>query len=135
MRVISPDRLADFFAILETTYEVRLPVLLPDGTRTLGRPGDGPVALHGGALPGKPTAAFFPHSGTLFTAAGNTILEPLPARQLLVAGFAPRDLSCLRFIDRFFADAWRDDVYFRLREGAVVIGVSGYCAPGGKLLP
>jgi len=134
MRAISPDRLADFFANLETAYEVRLPVLLPDGTRSLGRPGDGPIALHGGALPGKPTAAFFPHSGTLFTAAGNTILQPPPGRPLLVAGFTRRDLSCLRFIDRFFADGWRDDVYFRLRQGAVVIGVSGYCAPGGKLL-
>lgn len=134
MRAISPERLADFFANLETCYEVRLPVLLADGTRSLGRPGEGPVALHGGALPCKPTAAFFPHAGTLFTAAGNTILQPVPARPFLVAGFTPRDLDCLRFIDRFFADGWRDDVYFRLRQGAVVIGVSGYSASGGKLL-
>ena len=131
MKVLTPDRLADFFARLAATYEVRLPVLLPDGTRTLGHPGDGPIALHGGALPGKPTAAFFPQHGPVFTAADGSVLEPpAPARPLFVAGFTPRDLACLRFIDRFFADGWRDDLYFRQRQGAVVAGVSGYCGPG-----
>lgn len=135
MKVLYPERVAEFFTALESRHEVRLPVLLPDGTRAMGSQGDGPVALLGGALPGKPTATFFPHSATLFTVAGTTILQPPPARPLLVAGFTARDLDCLRFIDRFFSDGWRDDVYFRQRQGALIIAVSGYCAPGGGLLP
>ena len=136
MKVLTDDRLTDFFAHLAATFEVRLPVLLPDGTRSLGSPGDGPIALHGGALPGKPTVAFFPHHDPVFTAAGGIVLEPpAPARPLFIAGFTPRDLACLRFIDRFFADGWRDDLYFRLRQGAVVAGVSGWCGPGGALMP
>ena len=135
MKVLTPDRLADFFARLAATFEVRLPVMLSDGTSSLGHPGDGPIALHGGALPGKPTVAFFPHDGPVFTAADGIYLEPAPARPLFVAGFTPRDLACLRFIDRFFADGWRDDLYFRQRQGAIVAGVSGWCGPGRKLFP
>ncbi len=135
MKALYPESLAQFFTALESRYEVRLPVRLPDGTRSMGRPDDGPISLQGGALPGKPTAAFFPHSDTLFTASGNTIMQPPPVRPLCVAGFTPRDLDCLHFIDRFFADSWRDDVYFRQRQGALIIGVSGYCAPGGALIP
>lgn len=136
MRVLTVDRLPDFFASLARTYEVRLPILLPDGTRTLGILGDGPPALDGGRLPGKPTAAFFPHHGPVFTATGGRVEEPsAPSRPLFVVGFTHRDLDCLRFIDRFFAVGWRDDIYFRQRQGAVVAGVSGYCGPGGGLLP
>ena len=136
MKVLTDDRLTDFFARLAATFEVRLPVLLPDGTRSLGSLGDGPIALHGGALPGKPTVAFFPHHDPVFTASGGILLEPPPpARPLFIAGFTPRDLACLRFIDRFFADGWRDDLYFRLRHGAVVAGGSGWCGPGGALMP
>jgi len=136
MKYLSPEQLAGFFAALEATHEVRLPILLPDGTRTLGHPGGGPIALHGGPLPGKPTAAFFPHEGPVFTASAGTVsIPPAPRKPLLVAGFTPRDLACLRFIDRFFADGWRDDLYFRRRQGAVIVGISGHCGPGGSLLP
>lgn len=136
MRALAADRLADFFAGLAASYQVRLPVLLADGTRALGRPGDGPPALHGGRLPGKPTAAFFPQHGPVFAAtAGGIEQPPAPALPLLVAGFTHRDLDCLRFIDRFFAASRRDDIYFRQREKAVIAGVSGYCGPGGSLLP
>ena len=136
MRVLTNDRLLHFFTSLAGSYEVRLPILLPDGTRTLGLLGDGPLALEGGKLPGKPTAAFFPHHGPVFAATGGGIVEPsAPERPLFVAGFTHRDLDCLRFIDRFFAVGWRDDIYYRLREGAVIAGVSGYCGPGGSLLP
>lgn len=136
MKSLSPGQLASFFASLEATHEVRLPILLPDGTRTLGHPGDGPPALQGGPLPGKPTAAFFPHEGPVFAAADGTVsITPAPEKPLLVAGFTHRDLACLRFIDRFFADGWRDDIYFRRRQGAVIVGISGYCGPEGSLLP
>lgn len=136
MRVLTSDRLDQFFASLAHTWELRLPVLLPDGTRVIGSPIDGPLALHGNAILSKPTAAFFPQQGTVFTADGDLLLEPPPPdRPLFVLGFTPRDLACLRFIDRFFADGWRDDVYFRRRQNAVVAGLSGCCGPGGTLLP
>ena len=136
MRVLTNDRLCDFFAAAAASYEVRLPILLPDGTRALGNLHDGPLALQGGPLPTKPTAAFFPHQETLFTALDGIVqAPPFPSRPLFVAGFTARDLACLRFIDRFFADGWRDDIYFRQREGAVVVGVSGWCGPGGRFMP
>jgi formate hydrogenlyase subunit 6/NADH:ubiquinone oxidoreductase subunit I len=136
VKFLTDDTLPGFFARLAASYEVLLPVMLPDGTRSLGSPGDGPVALRGGALPGKPTAAFFPHHEVIFTAAGGNVREPAPSsRPLFVAGFTHRDLDCLRFIDRFFADGWRDDLYSRRRQNAIVAGVSGWCGPGGSFLP
>lgn len=136
MKTLIPERIAAFFAELTITYEVRLPIQLSDGTRTLGTLDDGPIALHGGALPGKPTAAFFPQHETIFTTEADSALEqPAAGRPLLVAGFTARDLACLRFIDRFFAEGWCDDRYFRLRQGAVIVGLSGFCGPNGALLP
>ncbi|MGB9081677.1 MAG: 4Fe-4S dicluster domain-containing protein [Desulfuromonadaceae bacterium] len=136
MRVLTPDRLDSFFASLAQTWELRLPILLTDGTRIIGSPDDGPLALQGAAILNKPTAAFFPQQETMFTAAGSDLQEPPPPpRPLFVLGFTPRDLACLRFIDRFFADGWRDDIYFRQRQNAVVAGLSGYCGPEGLLIP
>ncbi len=136
MRVLTLDRVDSFFAHCAQTWELRLPILLPDGTRVIGSPNDGPLALHGGAVMSKPTAAFFSQQETVFTAADGVFQRPpAPERTLFVLGFTPRDLACLRFIDRFFADGWRDDIYFRQRQRAVVAGLSGYCGPGGALLP
>jgi len=136
MNALLPSQLSAFFASLAATYEVRLPILLPDGSRTIGSPAAGPLALHGGAVPGKPTAAFFPHLGPVFSTVGGSVNEPPePTRPLFIVGFTPRDLACLRFIDRFFAEGYRDDIYFRSRQGAVVAGVSGHCGPGETLLP
>ncbi len=136
MRILTLDRLEPFFAVLAQTRELRLPILLPDGTRVIGSPGDGHLALHGGAVAGKPTAAFFPQQGTIFTSAGSVLQEPPPPDPpLFVLGFTPRDLGCLRFIDRFFSAGRRDDVYFRHRQHAVIAGISGCCGPGGVLLP
>ena len=60
MRILTPDYLTQFVANLAKNREVRLPVLLPDGTRVIGSPGDGTPALLGGPVLSKPTAAFFP---------------------------------------------------------------------------
>jgi formate hydrogenlyase subunit 6/NADH:ubiquinone oxidoreductase subunit I len=136
MKALFPEEIEGFFASLAAMFEVRLPILLPDGTRTIGSPDGGPLALQGGAVLGKPTSAFFPHDGPVFAAADGTVCEPAkPTRPLFVAGFTPRDLACLRFIDRFFAEGWRDDIYFRIRQGAVVAGVSGYCGQRSELVP
>ena len=135
MKMLTPDRLGQFFAAIASTWDLRLPVLLPDGTRVIGSTDDGPHALLGGAVSGKPTAAFFPQQGAIFTAEDGAIQEPQPPdRPLFIVGFPPRDLACLRFIDRFFADGWRDDLYFRLRESAVIACLSGYCGPNGALI-
>ena len=136
MKELTPDRVGLFIAGLANRWELRLPILLPDGTRVIGSADDGPLALHGGAVLSKPTAAFFPQQGTIFTATEGELKEPqAPHRPLFILGFAPRDLACLRFIDRFFAEGWRDDIYFRQRQDAVVAGISGYCGPGGAMIP
>ncbi len=136
MKSLTPLQLEHFLAHLAERYELRVPILLPDGTRTIGSPDDGPLALLGGAVPGKPTAAFFPQQETIFTAIhGRLSQAPPPPKPLFILGFTATDLECLRFIDRFFADGIRDDLYFRLRQGAVVAGISGYCGAKGTLLP
>ena len=136
MKILTPDRLEPFLASLAQLWELRLPILLTDGTRVIGSPDDGQLALLGSAILSKPTAAFFPQQGTIFTANDGEFREPSPpVRPLFVLGFTPRDLACLRFIDRFFADGCRDDIYFRQRQSAVVTGLSGYCGTGGALLP
>ena len=135
MKSLSNGQLEQFLAKLAETHDVRVPVLLPDGTRMISSIADGPLALHGAPVPGKPTAAFFPQQETIFTVAdGNYQTAPPRERPLFVVGFTPRDLDCLRFIDRFFADGWRDDLYFRIRESAVVAGISGHCGPEGALI-
>ncbi len=136
MKQLTPHELEQFLSHLAVRYELRLPILLADGTRTIGSPDDGSVVLHGGAVPGKPTAAFFPQQDTIFTASQGTFSQTLPpVKPLCILGFTPADLHCLRFIDRFFGDGMRDDLYFRLRQGAVVAGITGYCGVRGALLP
>lgn len=120
-----------FFATLDRQFRLLAPVLLADGTRNLGTLADGTLALIGGRMAAKPTAAFFPQIEAILPLDG--VREE--RRQLLVAGFTARDLACLAFIDRFFAAAPADDIYCRNRREALVIGVSGYCGASGELLP
>lgn len=133
MKILTPAVLDQLLASLARAWQLRLPILLPDGTRVIGSLDDGRPALLGGAVSAKPTAAFFPQQSTIFTSTGD--LVPTPGRPLFVLGFTPRDLECLRFIDRFFANDYRDDIYFRLRQGAVIAGISGLCGPDGALIP
>jgi ferredoxin len=135
VKILSPEMLQLFFEELASVHDLRLPVLLADGTRSMGTFADGPLAMFGGALPAKPTALFFPHEGLIFCQKGDKLTPPPPpGKTLIVIGFTPRDLLCLRFIDRFFANGQTDDLYFRQREGAVICGVSGYCGKNGALL-
>jgi len=71
----------------------------------------------------------------LVVAADGSVPALLKPRQLFIVGFTPRDLLCLGFIDRFFADGLRDDIYFRKREGAVIAAVSGYTGLDGGFVP
>jgi sulfhydrogenase subunit beta (sulfur reductase) len=135
MNKLTTRQLISLLESLEAEWDIRLPVNLPDGTRALGPMKEGPPALLGGPLPAKPTSAFFPQDDPLFTAAGDDIRLPqLPERPLLVLGFTARDLECLRFIDRFFANHPRDDIYFRRREAALVVAVTGWCGPGNTFM-
>ena len=129
MKFLHPGNLQAFFQSLTTEFDVKVPVLTPEGERVFGTPGEGPPVLSGGALTAKPTSVFFPQEEELF-ATGREVSKPAE-KPLLVAGFTPRDLLCLRFIDRFFSDGFRDDIYFRRREGAVVAAVSGYSGTDG----
>lgn len=136
MKRASAEALHELFLQLTANYAVRVPLLLTDGSRAFGAPGDGPVALAGGPLPAKPTTVFFPQDEELFSLENSGQFRSRPEQQpLFVAGFTACDLLCLQFADRFFASGWRDDIYFRRRESAVIAAVSGYCGAHGGLLP
>lgn len=135
MKVLTSKQLDSFFLHLAESLDVRLPILLPDGTRVISSLGDGSIALQGGAVSSKPTAAFFPQHASIFTFADGVIQEKTADKlPIFVLGFTHQDLACLRFIDRFFANGLRDDIYFTLRSNAIVAGISGYCGANGALL-
>lgn len=135
MKTLSPAKLEVFFAELAAVFDLHLPVLLSDGSRSLGTVADGPSAMFGGALPAKPTSLFFPQEGVIFNLEeGKLAPPPLADKPLFIIGFTPQDLLCLDFIDRFFANPPADDIYFRFRNGAITGGVSGYCGKHGALL-
>lgn len=135
MKAVTSEEFEAFLQSVGSDFDVRVPIALEDGTRTLGRPGEGPLALAGGALPGKPTALFFPQFETELTyRQGSIEMQGPPEKPLLVAGLTAQDADCLEFIDRFFSDEFRDDIYFNKRRGAVVAVVSGRCGPGGEFL-
>ncbi len=135
MKILTPNKVDSFFQLLTQKWDVRLPIVLTDGTRVISSLGDGSIALHGGAVSSKPTAAFFPQHSSVFISVNGLIQEQTtPGLPIFVLGFTDRDLECLRFIDRFFANGLRDDIYFTLRSNAVVAGISGYCGVNGALL-
>lgn len=130
MKRITHDDLPGFFTALAPRFDLRLPILQADGSRGIGTLADGPLTMTGRGILSKPTSFFFPQDELVFTASGGKALPPAKrGSHLLVVGFTPADLRCLRFIDRFFATGERDDLYFSLRDGAIVAAVSGYCGP------
>lgn len=137
MKKLTRAQLERFLAALGIEYDLRLPVRLADGTRILGRPEEGPLALEGGAVPRKPTELFFPQHDEVFTARpdGSFASPPAPAKPLFVLGLPAADLEALDFVDRFFAAGMRDDLYFRRRDGAVIVGMTGECGRDGEWLP
>jgi len=134
MKALTDHQLRTFFHAAARDFDVRVPVRLYDGTRSLGTPDEGELALCGGALPGKITAVFFPQMEWFLHVDENSVRTPeAPAKPLLVAGWTAADLDCLEFVDRFFAAHYRDSVYFSKREGAVLVGVSGFCGANGAI--
>lgn len=136
MKTVAPAELPEFFARVAEGYDLRLPVVARDGSRVLGSLDDGEPSLAGGPLLAKPTALFFPQTDELFvTGVKGRESSLAQAKQLFVVGFTPRDLLCLNFVDRFFADGLRDDIYFRRRDGAVIAAVSGFSGADGGFVP
>lgn len=135
MKTVTSDQFEAFLRSAASDFDVRVPIALKDGTRCLGRLAEGPLTLAGGAIPGKPTSVFFPQFETKFSYRKGAIeLAGPPGKPLLVVGLTAQDADCLAFIDRFFAEEFRDDVYFNKRNGSVVAVVSGRCGRNGEFL-
>jgi len=133
MKVVSSEQLERVLQAVAVQFDVRVPLALEDGTRTLGRLGSGPLALGGGPLPGKPTAVFFPQWEAMWVYRSGEFQTPPPQEKpLFVVGLSAADARCLEFIDRFFTHQFEDDLYLRRRRGSVVAVVSGRCGPEGK---
>jgi len=136
VKVLTPEALPGFLATFAADYDLRVPVISPDGSRVLGSLLDGELALAGVLILAKPTTVFFPQEENVFSSGpAGTISLTAGAKPLFVVGFTPRDLLCLNFIDRFFADGLRDDIYFSRRETAVVAAVSGFAGAAGAFIP
>jgi sulfhydrogenase subunit beta (sulfur reductase) len=135
MKILTEQQLEAFFKSAESDYDVQVPIRLHDGTRSLGKPGDGQLALAGGAIPQKITNVFFPQIETVLTIGPDGVKpQEAPAKPLLVVGFTAQDADCLEFIDRFYSENYRDDVYFNKRDGAVIVCVSGRSGADGEFL-
>lgn len=133
MKVLNAQALETFLKDLEQDFDLRAPVLQHDGTRALGRPDEEVLAIPGGRIPAKPTSVFFPQFERVFTEReGQVLSRKQTDKALLVVGWTAQDAECLAFIDKFFADKFRDDLYFAKREGAVIVVVSGRCGPDGE---
>lgn len=135
MKILRVNELEEAFASLEGDYDVRVPIALRDGTRTLGKVGDGSLALAGGAVPLKVTSLFFSQDEAILRSGrGGVKMTPAPPTPLMVVGLTAQDADCLAFIDRFFGETFRDNIYFNKRDGAVVMCVSGRCGEEGTFL-
>ncbi|MHC4636493.1 MAG: 4Fe-4S dicluster domain-containing protein [Planctomycetota bacterium] len=135
MKVLTEQELQTFLKSAESQYDIRVPVKLQDGTRTLGKPNEGQLALTGGVVPVKITNVFFPQMETVLTVSDDkTEQQNASAKPLLVVGFTAQDADCLEFIDRFYNENYRDDIYFNKRDNAVIVCVSGKCGPDGEFL-
>lgn len=136
MKALTEKDMISFLRKLTDTYNVLVPVVLPDGTRVLGTFEDGSPALTGGRLHSKPTQVFLPQFEKFMEISGNesVLVADDSAKPILVAGFTAEDLRCLKFIDTFFSNDFPDGLYFKKREEAVVVGISGKCGEGGSFL-
>ena len=135
MKTLSNNELELFFKDIESDYDVRLPVRLQDGTRTLGKPCDGTMSLSGGVLPVKITNVFFPQNECILSVDADEIqMQQTLSKPLLVVGLTAADADCLEFVDRFFNTNYRDGIYFNKRNDAAVFCISGWSGPSGEFM-
>ena len=135
MKIVTNQEVESFLRSIESDYDVLVPIGLHDGTRAMGKLSEGSLAIAGGRIPKKITNVFFPQMETVLTASSEKIelSKPLP-KPLFVAGFTAQDADCLKFIDRFYSENYRDDIYFNKRDEAVIVCVSGRCGKDGEFL-
>ena len=136
MRYLTTAEIERLLQLMAKDYRVLVPVVLPDGTRSLGELGTYPLALGGGALPMKPSEVFSPYLETLLSFAddGKPRVAESPSKPLFVVGFTAEDMACLEFVDRFFSANYYDEQYFARRKSAVIVCVSGKCGKNGEML-
>ena len=127
----------DLLGRIADSYRLRVPGLLDDGTRTL-LPWDGrQISLFGEPPQRKPTAYFFPQTDPLLKIDPQGQATPAAAAEKPFAlfGLDSIDLAALAFTDRFFSNPPPDDHYLRRRNGALLIGLTGYAGPSRGFLP
>lgn len=134
MKILDPSGLTAFLTDIDRKFNLILPIMDASGCRIFSTLQDGTPALQGGALLAKPTALFFPQEEEIHCE-GLRGEESPKGKQLLAIGFTPKDLLCLGFIDRFFADGLSDDIYFKRRQGALIAAVSGYVGIDNGFIP
>lgn len=136
MKVITEPRLVELLKSLESDYQVYVPVELMDGTRVLGTMDEGPVSLLGGQVAAKPTAFFFPQMDGLFHCERGVLDEGAsPGKPICLVGLSAADAEGLAFIDRFYNIVFRDEIYNKKREHALVAVISGKLGNGARFEP
>ncbi len=115
-------------ATIAAEYQLQAPRRLNDGTRQLGAYKAAEVSLCGAPLQRKPTAAFFPQTGLLLTlnTDGSAKQPEAPQKPFALFGLDRFDLTAISFLDRFFSDPPADDIYLRRRQGALLVGLTGF---------
>jgi len=136
MKKLTVDQIALFLNSLKSEYVLRVPIRLLDGTRSLGDLEEGALALFGGKIPRKTTSVFFSQMEEVFIwfKERDMQTESTISRPFFVLGLTAEDAECLSFIDKFFSENFRDDVYFKKRDRSVVAVLSGKCGQGGEFL-
>jgi sulfhydrogenase subunit beta (sulfur reductase) len=135
MKALSDNELKTFFKAIESDYDVRLPIRLHDGTRTLGKIDDGILSLRDGILPIKITSVFFPQLDCVLRVNSDGIQMQQPvSKPLLIVGLTAADADCLEFVDRFFKTTYRDNIYFNKRDHAAIFCISGWCGSNGEFM-
>lgn len=135
MKLLTIQEVESFLKSIDSDYDVKVPVNLHDGTRAIGKLNEGSLAIAGGRIPQKITNVFFPQMEPVLTTGSEKIELPKPlSKSLFVVGFTAQDADCLKFIDRFYSENYRDDIYFNKRDGAVIVCVSGRCGADGEFL-
>ena len=135
MKTLSNNELEAYFRDIESDYDVRVPIRLPDGTRTLGKLDDGTLSLCGGVLPVKITSVFFPQQECILRVNLDNIQmqEPI-SKPLLMVGLTAADADCLEFVDRFFDTNYHDDIYFNKRDRSAIFCISGWSGHNGEFM-
>jgi hypothetical protein len=101
MKILTIQEIESFLKSIASDYDVRVPIRLHDGSRSLGKVGEGPLAIAGGRLTLKITHVFFPQMESVLTMDNNGVeTQKAPAKPIFAAGLRRRS-DCLKHIDRF----------------------------------